>query len=140
MGCKLNKGADIEKEITRRLSQCNTIWKRLENFRKHSNATKGTKLHVYDADIRSKLLYGLDTANITDGQLKRLDAFQLRGIRQILKIEITWAQKKAGKDISNHTKWVYEQAAKRLHPREDRYMFYNNTHQRWQFAETHWSD
>ena len=31
-------------------------------------------------------------------QADSLDAFQLRGIRQILGIETTWAQKKHGKD------------------------------------------
>ena len=77
-----------------RLVQCHTISKRLENFWKHSNTPKRLKLHVYDAVIRSKLLYGLDTANITQSLLKRMDAFQLRGLRQILGIETTWAQTK----------------------------------------------
>ena len=30
LGCKLNTKADIEKEITMRLAQCNTLWKRQE--------------------------------------------------------------------------------------------------------------
>ena len=40
----------------------------MEYFWKHSNTPKRTKLHVYDAVIKSKLLYGLDTAKITDSQ------------------------------------------------------------------------
>ena len=42
--------------------------------------------------------------------------------------------------MTNKKNIIYERAAKILHPREDRYMFYNYTHQSWQFAETHWSD
>ena len=64
----------------------------------------------------------------------------MKSIRQILGIETTWAQKKHGKDMSNKSNALYERAARILHPREDRYMFYNETHKRWQFAETHWSD
>ena len=123
-----------------RLAQCNAIWKRLETFWKHSNTPKRTKLHVYDAVIRAKILYGLDIASLTNKLLKKLDTFQLKGLRQILKIDTTWAQKKQGKEMSNKSNEVYERAARILHPREDRYMFYNNTHSRWQFAETHWSD
>ena len=41
--------------------------------------------------------------------------------------------------MTNKNDVVYERVARSLHPREDRYMFYNYTHGRWQFAETHWN-
>ena len=43
LGCKLNRKADIEKEINLRLSQCNAIWKRLDTFWKHSNTPRRLK-------------------------------------------------------------------------------------------------
>ena len=42
-----------------------------------------------DAVIRSKLLYGLDTAQLNEPELKRLDQVQLKAIRKILKLTTT---------------------------------------------------
>ena len=95
---------------------------------------------MYNAVIISQLVYGLETMYLNDSLFKRLDAFQLRGLRQIMKIETTWAQKKEHQEMTNKKNMIYERAAKILHPREDRYMFYNETHKRWQYAETHWKD
>ena len=49
-----------------------------------------TKIIVYDAVIRSKLLYGLEAAQINPQYLKTLDAFQLKGLRKILKLKTTY--------------------------------------------------
>ena len=34
---------------------------------------------------------------------------------------------------------VYHRASRILHPREDRYMFFNES-KRWEFADVHWED
>ena len=44
-------------------------------------------VQVYNAIIVSQLTYGLASIQLTNGLLKRLDAFQMRGLRYILKIE-----------------------------------------------------
>eukprot|EP00973_Karenia_brevis_P088893 12328589-Karenia_brevis.AAC.1 len=59
------------------------LWKKIDN-------TAKAKLNIYNSIIRSKLVYGLETAGLTIGQNKKIDAFQQRGIRQILKIEPTF--------------------------------------------------
>ena len=51
---------------------------------KATNASKKWQLLAYDAIIKSKLLYGLETAQVSKAELNRIDAFQIRGIRQIL--------------------------------------------------------
>ena len=50
---------------------------------------------AYDAIIKSKLLYGLETAQVGKSELKRIDAFQLRGIRQILGKKHTYWDREA---------------------------------------------
>ena len=45
------------------------------------------KLQVYNAIIVAQLTYGLSTVHLTPTLLARLDAFQMRGLRYILKIE-----------------------------------------------------
>ena len=85
LGCKLNYKSDIKQELQIRKAQCNQIWKKLENFWKHSNTDDRVKLQVYNAVITSKLLYGLESANLTPGLKRSLDVFQARGIRQILR-------------------------------------------------------
>ena len=55
------------------------------------------KLQVYNAIIVAQLTYGLNTLQLTPALLARLDAFQMRGLRYILKIEHSFKIKKLGK-------------------------------------------
>ena len=119
LGCKLNYESNIRKELGKRKAACSYTWKKLENFWKHSNTSNRTKLIAYNAVINSKLLYGLETANLTKGLRDSLDAFQLKGLGQLLKLETTWAQKKTGKAKMNSNNMVYKIASKTLHPKPD---------------------
>ena len=42
---------------------------------------------MFDAVIRSKLFYALETAELPKSLINRLDAFQIRGLRGILKMK-----------------------------------------------------
>ena len=50
----------------------------------------GGKLTVYNAVITSKLLYGLETVALNLSQIKKIDAAQMKGLRQILKAPTTF--------------------------------------------------
>ena len=84
LGNKLNKKASVQEEIKHQMQQVNITWKRLHVYWRATNASKKWQLLAYDAIIKSKLLYGLETAQVGKGDLKKIDAFQLRGLRQIL--------------------------------------------------------
>ena len=84
LGNKLNKNGSIKEEITYQMQQVTITWKRLQTYWKATDASKKWQLLAFDAIIKSKLLYGLETAQVGKAALKRIDAFQLRGIRQIL--------------------------------------------------------
>lgn len=68
----------------------------MKNFGKNGNAETLEKLLVYDAIIKTKLMYGLESLQLDKEQRGRLDTFQLKGIRQILKIPTTFGQMKRG--------------------------------------------
>ena len=83
LGNRLNKRASIKEEITFQMQQVTITWKRLQAYWKATHARKKWQLIAYDAIVKSKLLYGLETAHVGLADLKRIDAFQIRGIRQI---------------------------------------------------------
>ena len=84
LGNRLNKRASVKEEITYQMQQVTITWKRLQTYWKATDASKKWQLLAYDAIVKSKLLYGLETAQASKADLKRIDAFQLRGIRQTL--------------------------------------------------------
>ena len=77
------------------MQQVTVTWKRLQTYWKATNASKKWQLLAYEAIVKSKLLYGLETAQASRADLKRIDAFQLRGIRQILGKKYTYWDRSA---------------------------------------------
>ena len=88
LGSRLNKRAGIKEEITFQMQQVTITWTRLKT---DWRATNASEKWLHDAIIKSKPLYGLETAHVGRAELKRIDAFQIRGVRQILR--------------KNHTYW-----------------------------------
>ena len=111
LGCTLNEKGDTTSELNKRISDCHRTWRRLELFWKHSDCTSKLKLQVWNAIIRSKVMYGMTSAQLNQGALDRLDAFQLKGIRQILNITTTYGQSLQGAAKTNTNDQVYAQAS-----------------------------
>ncbi len=63
---------------------------------------------VYDSLIRSKLMYAFETATLKANARTRIDAFQLKWLRQIFKLKATFI------DRSNTNERVYQLANKAL--------------------------
>ena len=71
-------------EVERLMQQVNiTKWK-LNSYWKATEASKKWQLLIFDAVIKSQLLYGMETMQLTDALIKKLDAFQMKGLRNIL--------------------------------------------------------
>ena len=60
--------------------------KKLKIFLDTANTTTKWNLQVFNAAIQSKILCGLETMQLTQRALNKLDAFQMRNLRCILKI------------------------------------------------------
>lgn len=85
-------------------------WKRLETFWKHSDCDLRFKLVVYDAVIRAKLMYGLESVQLNQEERNKIDRFQLRGLRQILKHKTTYGQMLSNLARSNDNETVFRLA------------------------------
>ena len=64
--------------------------KKLDTFWRHSNCDTAIQIHVADAVLRSKLLYGLESAQLIPSIAKKLDTFQLKVLRKILRMDTTY--------------------------------------------------
>ena len=85
-------------------------WYKVEPYWKASGANKKWKLIIYDAIIRSKLLYGLETIHLTQAMSRKLDAFQMRGLRRILQCDSTFINRR------NTNKSLLEEASSIAYP------------------------
>ena len=108
LGCTLIKGSKVGREIQRRIGDCMETLKKLDLFWLHSSCPVGFKILVHNSIIRSKLLYSLNTTNITAADRKKLDVFQLKGLRKILHLKTTAVDK------NNSNQKVYELARSAL--------------------------
>ena len=84
------------------------IMKKLDCFWKHTNNPIKWKLITYNAIIKTKLMYGLESAQLNDSIKKYLDTFHLKCLRKILNLEHTYL------DRENTNKHVYETAEREM--------------------------
>ena len=75
------------KELERRLRKALVTCMKLKTFWRKAVCSVAWKLKVYNAVDVSKLTYGLDSLQLIDSLKTRINAFQIRGLRQILRIE-----------------------------------------------------
>ena len=76
------------------MQEVRKTWYKLLPYWKATNANVKWQLLIFDAVIRSKLLYGLETIHLTGPMLKKVDAFQMRCLRRILKIPSTFIDRR----------------------------------------------
>ena len=69
-------------ELGKRFANTMATMKKLDTFWRHSNCDTAIKIHVADAVLRSKLLYGLESAQLIPSIAKKLDTFQLKALRR----------------------------------------------------------
>eukprot|EP00959_Pyramimonas_sp_CCMP1952_P362387 7589644-Pyramimonas_sp.AAC.1 len=100
----LNDKGDPVREVNKRISDCFVTWKKLGEFWKHADCSVRLKLGVYDAVVRSKLIYGLESVQVNVALKKKIDAFQLKGLRQILKLQTTYVNR------ANTNEFVFRRA------------------------------
>ena len=60
----LNDRADVKKEVTARIASCMGTLEKLDLFWRHSDCPERFKLAALHAFIRSKILYGLESAEL----------------------------------------------------------------------------
>ena len=81
-GCYLNDKAEAKKEISRRIKDCTVTLNKLHIFFYNSDNTILRKVQIFNAVLRSKLLYGLETMVMNTAELNKLDVYQLKCMRK----------------------------------------------------------
>ena len=84
------------------------------------------KIIVSDAVLKSKLLHGLESAMLNTAALRKIDSFQLKGLRRILGMSSSYvdrrntnarvleeASRRAGGPNAEHTVQLYSEAYKK---------------------------
>ena len=109
LGCNMNNRADPEREIIKRKKDCMITLQKLHIFFYNSDNTVTRKMQMFNAVMRAKLMYGLETIVMNTRVKHMLDAFQLKCLRKILKIPTTYIDKQFSNDIvrlqiNNHLK------------------------------------
>ena len=84
LGNNLNRTVNIRHEVVQRIQNVKSTWLKLHVFWKNSFAIRKWQLLLYDAVIRSRLLYGLETIYLTKSLTSKLNVFHHRGLRKML--------------------------------------------------------
>ena len=64
LGCEIGINVTTSEELSKRLANTMATMKKLDLFWRHSNCGIATKIHVAEAVLRAKLLYGLESAQL----------------------------------------------------------------------------
>ena len=86
LGGVIAEDANRNNEINARLGKAMSTCHKLKIFWRKTNAPKTWKLQVFNAIIISQLTYGLNSLSLTPGCINRLNAFHIKGLRQIMGI------------------------------------------------------
>jgi len=74
----------------------------------HSGCPIKFKILVIDSIIKSKTLYGLESAHLKETDLRKLEVFHLKALRKVLKMKTTFV------DRADTNKKVYEKANQKI--------------------------
>ena len=76
--------------------------------------TVDAEVYTADAVLRSKLLYGLESAQLIPSVLKKLETFQLKVLRKILKIDTTYINRvNSNASVFNRINTMMEEEGRR---------------------------
>jgi endonuclease/exonuclease/phosphatase family metal-dependent hydrolase len=101
LGANISRDGGGTADVKKRIALASAQMKRLTNIWKATGISKKTKTSLFKSLVMSVLLYGCETWKLTNGEEKKLDTFQSKCLRRILKIR--WQQ-----HIRNET--VFEMA------------------------------
>ena len=93
LGATFSSTLNVHTIVSLKITEAAAIMKTLGPLWSDSQISTSWKLVVYNATIRSKIFYTLDTLELTEGQQKQLDTIYFRGLRRILKKKSTFIER-----------------------------------------------
>ena len=101
LGSKMSENGDSENEIRTRITKASQAFASLKNIWKCRNISINTKIRLFKSNVLSVLLYGAESWKMTKTIAHRLEVFQNRCLRRILKI--FWPNTISNKDLHERT-------------------------------------
>ena len=92
LGFVLNAQAKTAQEINNTMSEVYITFESYNICAEQVIALLDNKLMIHDAVMKSKLCLGFAPAHMNDSITANIDAFQLKGIRQTVKISVAYSQ------------------------------------------------
>ena len=87
LGTNMSAKRNPHFEISTRIINTTATLNKLDMFWKRAPVSTIWKLRVHDAVISSKLLYGLESASLTNAEYEILHSFQIKVLRKMLGIK-----------------------------------------------------
>lgn len=86
LGSLLAADGRVGSELGRRLGLAQRDFRSLRQLWSHASLSRARKLQIFNACVVSTLTYGLHTSHFNQAERRRLDGFQARCLRVILKV------------------------------------------------------
>ena len=111
LGVTLNADTSSSTDVINRCWKAREGFKKLSKFWTHASLPTHWKLLVFKQTFLPMLLYGMDSANLTEKDIHRMETLYHRSLRTILGIKSTYYSKKINTN-PHHTATTHEQARK----------------------------
>lgn len=97
LGANVTNDGGSTADVKKRVAMASVQFKKLTNIWQASNISRKTKTSLFKSLVLSVLLYGCETWKLTKGDERKLDVFQSKCLRKILKIR--WQQHISNKSV-----------------------------------------
>ena len=101
LGSKMSNTGDGEVEIRARLAKASQAFASLKSTWRSNNISKETKLRIFKSNVISTLLYGAESWKVTKSINHKLDVFQTRCLRRIMRIH--WPNTISNEELHSQT-------------------------------------
>ena len=102
LGCNLNDKGDLAWEVNAIIKACMATLNKLHIFFYNSDSTIARELQAFNAIIRSKLMYGMETIAFNTSIQNKLETVQLKRLREIFNLQTTYINRTFSNDYVRH--------------------------------------
>ncbi len=95
---------DLKPELSKKFGQAWAEFSSLVRLWNHSSVTVERKCQIFQSFITSRLLYGLSSACLKAAKLRRLNRFQARCLRKILRIQPAFVSRVSNRVVLQRSK------------------------------------
>ena len=86
LGCILTADGSASSELNRRLGGAREEFEKLRRVWAHAGISRARKLEIFNTCVVSRLLYNLHSLWSSTAEIRKIDAFQCKCLRRVLKI------------------------------------------------------